>query len=222
MATTYLSPQQLKDFAQRVEEVAKKFPGEVVRIRHSFSRDWDGDPAIYFRIVFTDEAATPPSRLRELTHRIEDALIKDLALFDVGILCIHSLLRLPNQGRTGQDRKILNGNSGGLAGAGRPSCQSSARRAGASLIRRSISTAYYAAFSSSGSGRGPKLEWFHGGTIWLGTKIRTQDYEGRVQCSVAELLAWMEHSFAGSATRIGGCGASLRRVARSTPTSGLR
>ena len=49
MATTYLSPQQLKDFAQRVDEVAKKFPGEVVRIRHSFSRDWDGDPAIYFR-----------------------------------------------------------------------------------------------------------------------------------------------------------------------------
>ncbi len=51
MATTYLSPQQLKDFAQKVDEVAKKFPAEVVRIRHSFSRDWDGDPAIYFRIV---------------------------------------------------------------------------------------------------------------------------------------------------------------------------
>jgi hypothetical protein len=32
MATTYLSPQQLKDLAQRVEDVAKKFPGEVVRI----------------------------------------------------------------------------------------------------------------------------------------------------------------------------------------------
>ena len=26
MATTYLSPQQLKEFAQKVEEVAKKFP----------------------------------------------------------------------------------------------------------------------------------------------------------------------------------------------------
>ena len=80
MATTYLSPQQLKDFAQRVEEVARKFPSEVVRIRHTFSRDWDGDPAIYFRIVVTDEARrTIP--LSELTRRIEDALIKDLALF---------------------------------------------------------------------------------------------------------------------------------------------
>jgi hypothetical protein len=80
MATIYLSPQQLKDFAQKVDEVAKKFPAEVVRIRHSFSRDWDGDPAIYFRIVVTDEARrTIP--LAELTGRIEDALIKDLALF---------------------------------------------------------------------------------------------------------------------------------------------
>jgi hypothetical protein len=81
MATTYLSPQQLKDFAQKVDEVAEKFPNEVVRIRHSFSRDWDGDPAIYFRIVVTDEARRNLP-LRELTSRIEDALIKDLALFE--------------------------------------------------------------------------------------------------------------------------------------------
>ena len=81
MATTYQSLQQLKDFAQRVDEVAKKFPGEVVLIRHSFSRDWDGDPAIYFRIVVTDEARrTIP--LRELTGRIRDALTKDLALYE--------------------------------------------------------------------------------------------------------------------------------------------
>jgi hypothetical protein len=80
MATTYLSPQQLKDFAEKVDEVAKKFPAEVVRIRHSFSRDWDGDPAIYFRIVVTNEARrTIP--LSELTGKIEDALIKDLELF---------------------------------------------------------------------------------------------------------------------------------------------
>ncbi len=75
MATTYLSPRQLQDFAQKVEEVAKKFPGEVVRIRHSFSRDWDGDAAIYFKILVTDEALVRHPLL-ELTHRIKDALIK--------------------------------------------------------------------------------------------------------------------------------------------------
>ena len=80
MATTYLSPRQMKDFAKGVAEVAQKFPDEVVRIRHSFSRDWDGDPAIYFRVVVTDEARRSIP-LAELTGRIEDALIKDLALF---------------------------------------------------------------------------------------------------------------------------------------------
>ncbi len=78
MATTYLSPQQLKDFAQKVEDVAKKFPNDVVRIRHSFSRDWDGDPAIYFRIVLTDEAGGR----HPLTRQIRDALVKDLALYE--------------------------------------------------------------------------------------------------------------------------------------------
>ena len=81
MATTYLSPQQLKDFAQRVEEVAKKFPGELVRIKHSFSRDWDGDPAIYFKILFTDEALRRHA-LTDLTPQVRNALIKDLALFE--------------------------------------------------------------------------------------------------------------------------------------------
>ncbi len=80
MATMYLSPQQLQDFAQRVEEVARKFPEEVVRIRHTFSRDWDGDPAIYFRILFTDDAVKRYP-LGELTRRIQDALVKDLALY---------------------------------------------------------------------------------------------------------------------------------------------
>jgi hypothetical protein len=80
MATTYLSPQQLKDFAHRVDEVARKFPDEVVRIRHSFSRDWDGDPAIYFRIVLTDEALRR-RRLTEMTGAIKSALMKDLAFY---------------------------------------------------------------------------------------------------------------------------------------------
>jgi hypothetical protein len=79
MATTYLSPQQLKDFAQRVDEVARKFPAEVVRIRHSFSRDWDGDPAIYFKILFTDEALR---RRPQLANVVRNALIKDLALYE--------------------------------------------------------------------------------------------------------------------------------------------
>src|ERR1700691_6280510 len=81
MATTYLSPQQLKDFAHKVDEVAKKFPDEVVRIRHTFSRDWDGDPAIYFRILLTDQARRG-HRLSQLTELIGNILVDDLALYE--------------------------------------------------------------------------------------------------------------------------------------------
>ena len=80
MATTYLSPQQLKDFAQRVDEVARKFPKEVVRIRHSFGHDWDGDPAINFRIVLTDKNWRD-KRLSQLSELIGGALIEDLGLY---------------------------------------------------------------------------------------------------------------------------------------------
>lgn len=81
MATTYLTPQQLKDFAQKVDEVAKKFPGEVVRIRHSFIRDWDGDPAIFFRVILTDESVEDQS-ISKLTRKIKDSLLNDLTFYE--------------------------------------------------------------------------------------------------------------------------------------------
>jgi hypothetical protein len=48
---------------------------------HTFSRDWYGDPAIYFRIVITDEAFDRYP-LPELPSRIRETLAKDLELFD--------------------------------------------------------------------------------------------------------------------------------------------
>lgn len=79
MATTYPTAQQEEDFKLSVENVARKFPEDVVRIRHSFSRDWDGDPAIYFRIVLTDKTRRD-ELLSDLSGRIGKALIDDLAL----------------------------------------------------------------------------------------------------------------------------------------------
>ncbi len=79
MGTTRLSIEQLKDFEQKVQETAKRFPAAVVRIRHSFSHDWDGDPAIFFRIVLTDDARRR-YLLSELTDLVESALIRDLGL----------------------------------------------------------------------------------------------------------------------------------------------
>ena len=79
MATTHLSQEQLKDFKQKVNQTAMKFPADVVRIRHSFSDDWDGDPAIFFRILLTDDAHRR-TRLADLTDRVGRELINDLGL----------------------------------------------------------------------------------------------------------------------------------------------
>ena len=46
-----------KDLEQQVQEIEKKFPGEVVGIRYSVDEDWSGDPAIHFRVLLTDTAS---------------------------------------------------------------------------------------------------------------------------------------------------------------------
>jgi hypothetical protein len=79
MLTTRLRPEQLKEFEEIVQQTAKKFPADVVRIRHSFGEDWSGDPAIYFRIVLSDEASRR-ERLADTTRRIRSELTDDLLL----------------------------------------------------------------------------------------------------------------------------------------------
>ena len=82
MATTQLNTDQLRDFEQKVEKVATRFPDEVVRIRYTFGRDWDGDPAVYFRILLTD-AARSRYLLSELTDLVGSTLIRELGLDDM-------------------------------------------------------------------------------------------------------------------------------------------
>ena len=79
MLTTRIRPEQLKEFEQSVQQTAGKFPREVVRVRYSFAEDWSGDPAIYFRIVLSDEASRR-DKLGDTTRRIRSELTDDLRL----------------------------------------------------------------------------------------------------------------------------------------------
>lgn len=67
---------QLRDLDQKVQEVAMKFPGEVVKIRYSISHDWSGDPAIFFRILLSDDASRHEV-LGDVTRRVERELFDD-------------------------------------------------------------------------------------------------------------------------------------------------
>ncbi|MBM3737370.1 MAG: hypothetical protein FJW39_16435 [Acidobacteria bacterium] len=46
-----------KAVAATVAELERRFAPDVVRIRYTLKNDWSGDPAIYFRVLLTDDAA---------------------------------------------------------------------------------------------------------------------------------------------------------------------
>ncbi len=79
MFTTRITAEQLKEFEEKVQQTARKFPDDVVRIRYSFDEDWSGDPAIYFRVVLSDDASRR-ERLWATSQRIRKALEQELQL----------------------------------------------------------------------------------------------------------------------------------------------
>jgi hypothetical protein len=88
MATTRISPKQLKDlekdFEEKVQQTALKFPGDVVRIRFTIKPDWSDDLSAYFRVVLSDEASRDRRAqiIRRLSEQLEDDLdLKNLDLF---------------------------------------------------------------------------------------------------------------------------------------------
>jgi hypothetical protein len=72
---------QLKDLERQVRDAAMNFPGEVVGIRYSIGHDWNGDPAIFFRVILSDDASRPEV-LADVTGRVGGKLFDDLGLGD--------------------------------------------------------------------------------------------------------------------------------------------
>ena len=69
----------MENFDQRVQDIAMRFPDEVVSIRYFTSYDWTGDPAIYFQVLLSDDA-TKASVLGEVTARVQEELFDKLQL----------------------------------------------------------------------------------------------------------------------------------------------
>jgi hypothetical protein len=58
---------QLQDIPKIVKAAEEKFAPDVVRIRYHSGFDWNGDPAVFFRILLSDAA----SRRENLGHITE-------------------------------------------------------------------------------------------------------------------------------------------------------
>src|SRR5438445_424421 len=71
---------------QQVDKTITKFVPQlgrdVVRVRHEISTDWTGDPAIFFRVVLTDQAAANEDRRQKVTTRIRAAVWDKLKPFE--------------------------------------------------------------------------------------------------------------------------------------------
>ena len=71
-----------EDILPAVREVEKQFAPDVIRIRYSFGYDQNDDPAVFFRVVARDEAASLPNCV-ELFSRLSIAFVNTVGDTDL-------------------------------------------------------------------------------------------------------------------------------------------
>jgi len=64
---------------ERVDEIARALAPDVVRIRLSVAQDWSEHPAIYFRVILSDEASRG-DRLADTAGKVRRKLFEELGL----------------------------------------------------------------------------------------------------------------------------------------------
>lgn len=67
---------QLNDIPKIVKATEEKFAPDVVRIRYHTGFDWNGDPAIFFRILLSDTASLHEN-LGEIARRVDRELFDE-------------------------------------------------------------------------------------------------------------------------------------------------
>jgi hypothetical protein len=67
---------QLNDVPKIVKAAEEKFAPDVVRIRYHTGFDWSGDPAIFFRILLSDNASRREN-LGDITARVRREIFNE-------------------------------------------------------------------------------------------------------------------------------------------------
>ena len=68
---------QQNQFASAVADVEPQLVPEVVRIRYTLGNDWSGEPAVFFRVVLTNDASKR-DRLFEVTSRVSSLVERQI------------------------------------------------------------------------------------------------------------------------------------------------
>jgi hypothetical protein len=80
-------PRALVDQAEiqrAVRRAERDLARDVVRIMYSFGTDWTGEVSLFFRVLLADRASAP-SRLRQNTKRITDAISRAVKAEELGV-----------------------------------------------------------------------------------------------------------------------------------------
>jgi hypothetical protein len=79
---TAATKQQQIDAA--VAEVLRELSPDVQRIRYEIAQDWSGDPAVFFRVLLSDEASQDRN-LREIVPRVVWSMSDRVYLAELGL-----------------------------------------------------------------------------------------------------------------------------------------
>jgi len=78
-----------------ISEVVGSLAPDVVYIRYDIGRDWSGDPAIFFRVLLSDEASK--TRLREVATKVVWDLAKRLDFPSMELFPYHNFRSVSEQ-----------------------------------------------------------------------------------------------------------------------------
>ena len=67
---------------EQVDRIARDLAPDVVHVRLDVGQDWSDDPAIYFRVILSDEASRG-DRLSEVTGLVRERLSEELRLAEL-------------------------------------------------------------------------------------------------------------------------------------------
>jgi hypothetical protein len=67
-----------------IAEVVRELAPSVAHIRYDLGEDWSGDPAIFFRVLLSDDAVTPQN-LHDVASQVRERLDEKVDFRGIGL-----------------------------------------------------------------------------------------------------------------------------------------
>lgn len=87
------------EFFATIDDVARVFPPNVIRVTPTLGTDWNGESAVFFQVILADNAVPRP-QLLSFTREIRHALVQKVRpLEDWGVLPYFDFLTQSEESR---------------------------------------------------------------------------------------------------------------------------